>query len=155
MSPAFNYKDGAHVYVLTCRPPRSIDENAAALSFDALVSKIIEEENSLQRIIFSERSRIITDKAWRAFGTLLYARRLNEFDLLSLTSDIRFALSATEDHSKLPPVKVTHLNLLLGECLNASIASRRGASPTEEEIEKERAEIVSGIIYETLGGHGK
>ena len=155
LSPAFVYGNGVAVYTLTSRPSRAIDETAAALAFDALLTKIIDDEISLQRIIFSEKSRIIIDRAWRAFGTLLYARRLDEYDLLTLSSDLRFALSATEDHSKLPPLKVTDLNFLLGECLNASIASRKSAAISAEEIEKDRAEIVSGVVYEASGGHGK
>lgn len=155
LSPTFSYNDCVSFYTLTSYPSRSLDETAAAVAFDALVTKIIDNEISLQRIIFSEKSRIIIDKAWRAFGTLLYARRLDEYDLLTLSSSIRFALSATDDHSKLPPLKITDLNFLLGECLNASIASRKSSAITTEELEKSRAEIVSGLLYEALGGHGK
>lgn len=152
LSPAFTYpEDVGHLYTLTHSPSHRCDETVAAEGFDALVDKIIDEERSLERIIFAQRSRIIIDRAWRAYGALLYSRRLDERDLLSLSSDIRFALSSADENAKLPPVKISLLNTLLGEGLNASTVASRGSCPDEEDCMRVRAEHVSKLIFGTVG----
>ena len=146
LTPAFTYPDG-DLYTLSYSPSHNQDESAAAEGFDGFVGKLIEEERALERMIFAEKSKIIIEKAWRAYGILLYARHIDEKELLSLSSDIRFALSATDSQAKLPPVGIKDLNFMLAECLNASVIAKKGSSITEEDCRHARAEIVSGFLY--------
>ena len=123
----------------------------AAEGFSALIEAIIDRETTLEGIIAEGNGRIIVDRAWRAYGQMLYARLLDESDLLTLSSALRFSLAATEGKAKLPPVTVKELNLILGECLNASITATSGCN-SDEEIATSRAEIVSKMIYTATGG---
>lgn len=152
LEPAFIYPDNCgDLYRLSLSPSHLSDENTAAESFSAIIEGIIEREISIERMIFEESAKIIIDNAWRAFAQLLYARRLDERDLLSLSSSVRFAICAASGNAKLPPLEVKELNYLLGEGLNASIALTRPNITSEDEIAEARAEIVSKLVYTASG----
>ncbi len=150
LEPMFIFPEG-DLFTLSYSPSHRQDESDAVAGFDALVGKIIEAERERERIIFAEKSRIIIDRAWKAYGSLLYARMISEKELLSLWSDIRFALSVTEAQDKLPPIGVKELNLILGEGLNASVIAKRGACASLEECERARAESISALLYSKNG----
>ena len=150
LKPLFTYPEG-DLFTLSYSPSHLQDEEAAAEGFDALASKIIDEERERERIIFAERSKIIIDRAWRAYGTMLYAQRLGEKELLSLSRDIRLALSVTDSEGKLPPVGVRELNLMLGECLDASVIVKKGACASQEECDTARTAIVADIMSDVNG----
>ena len=152
LEPAFIYPDNCgDLYSLSLSPSHLSNENTAAESFSALAEGIIDRENSIERMIFEENAKILIDNAWRAYAQLLYARRLDERDLLSLSSSVRFALCAAGDNAKLPPVGVKDLNYLLGEGLNASVALSRPGIGNDDEIAEARAETVSKLIYTASG----
>jgi protein arginine kinase len=148
LSPLFTAGDNAgDLYTLSYSPSHICDENEAIRGFEALQNAIIEEEKSAERIIFSKSSKLIIDAAWRAFGTLLYAKRLSFGELLSLSSSIRIALAATEDKDSLPPVSITRLNTLLGEGGDCSVISSQSLScSSEEDCNELRADFVSKLI---------
>ena len=150
LEPAFS-KEVGELYFISHSPSHFCDETQAAEGFSALIEAIIERENALEGIIAEGNGRIIVDRAWRAYGQLLYARRLDEADLLTLSSALRFALAANESAAKLPPVGVKELNLMLGECLGASVTAASGCK-SDEEVATSRAEIVSKMIYTATGG---
>lgn len=147
LTRAFTYPDrGGHLYTLSHTPSHHCDEVRVAECFDALVGSMIEEERRLESRLFSEREKDILDGAWRAYGTLIYAKRLKENELLSLSSSIRLALSVSADASSLPPVSITDLNRLLAECLNASVLSSIRGTKAEVDLDESRASIAAGIV---------
>ena len=150
LEPAFIHR-GGNLYFISHTPSHLCNETHAAEGFSALIEAIIDRETTLEGIIAEGNGRIIVDRAWRAYGQMLYARLLDESDLLTLSSALRFSLAATEGKAKLPPVTVKELNLILGECLNASITATSGCN-SDEEIATSRAEIVSKMIYTATGG---
>ena len=150
IEPAF-VGGGGDLYFISNSPSHLCDESQAAEGFSSLIEAIIDRETALEGIITEGNGKIIVDRAWRAYGQLLYARRLEESDILNLSSALRLALAATEGKAKLPPVTVKELNLMLGECLNASVTASSGCN-SEEEIATARAEIVSKMIYTATGG---
>ena len=150
LEPAFIHR-GGNLYFISHTPSHLCNETHAAEGFSALIEAIIDRETTLEGIIAEGNGRIIVDRAWRAYGQMLYARLLDESDLLTLSSALRFSLAATEGKAKLPPVTVKELNLMLGECLNASITATSGCN-SDEEIATSRAEIVSKMIYTATGG---
>ena len=149
LSPAFVYPEG-ELFTLSHSPSHKQSEVCAAEGFEALVDKLIEEERALERIIFAEKSKIIIEKAWRAFGTLLYAKSLEEKELLELSSCIRFALSATDGQTKLPPIGIKELNFMLGEGLNASVIARKSGCASMEDCNALRAAAVSDLLASIL-----
>ncbi len=112
---------GGDLYLLSHSPAPFSSEVHAAQSFGSLITKIVEDEAKSERIIFAERDKIIIDRAWRAYGILTNAKMLSESDLLSLSSDVRFALAVCKDTAALPPVSISALNLLLADGLNSSV----------------------------------
>ena len=152
IEPLFTYPDcPGDLYLLSHSPSHPCDEARSASGFSALVKSIIDREIALEGIMIENSGKIIIDKAWRAYGQLLYARRLEESDMLSLSSAIRLALAATDAKAKLPPVTIKDLNYMLGEGLNASVASASGCG-SDEDVATSRAEIVSKMIYTSSGG---
>ena len=152
LEPAFIYPDNCgDLYNLSISPSHLANEVAAAEGFSALAEGIIGREISLERIIFEENAKIIVDGAWRAYAQLLYARRLDERDLLTLSSSVRFAFCASEGNGKLPPITVKDLNYLLGEGLNASVALSKQGCGSENECAEARAEFVSKVVYTAAG----
>ncbi len=152
LEPAFTYPDNCgDLYTLSYSPSYLCDEVAAAEGFSSLTESIVERESELERMIFSDSGKIIIDKAWRAYGQMLYARRLSEHDMLSLFSSIRFALCASDADAKLPPISTKDMNLLLGEGLNASCAFNRQSCASEEDCQEARAEFVSKLLYTASG----
>lgn len=146
------YRDGENsgdLYYLTHIPSHLCDEDLTAASLDRLISAVIEEEITRERMKLKEKSKIIADGAWRAYGSLLYCRLLSEGELLSLSSTIRRAMAICDDKSvSLPPVSAVTLNTLLARALNYSLISEGGACTSEEELLSRRAKVVSGILYE-------
>lgn len=152
LEPAFTYPDNCgDLYTLSYSPSYLCDEGEAAEGFSSLIESIVDRESALERMIFSDSGKIIVDKAWRAYGEMLYARRLSEYDMLSLLSSIRFALCASDADAQLPPISATDMNFLLGEGLNASCALSRQNCTSEEECQEARAEIVSKLLCSTSG----
>lgn len=152
LEPAFTYPDNCgDLYTLSYSPSHLCDESAAAEGFSSLAESIVDRESELERMIFANSGKIIIDKAWRAYGQLLYARRLAEHEMLSLLSSVRFALAAADGDAKLPPFTVKDMNLILGEGLNASCALTRQTCASEEECQEARAEFVSKLLYTASG----
>lgn len=133
---------GSDLYLLSHSPAPFSSEVNAAQAFSSLLSRIIEDEARADRIIFAEGDKIIIDRAWRAYGVLTNARTLSEGELLSLSSDLRLALTACEDSALLPPVNISALNLLLAEGLSSSVVASRRECKSAIDCDCARAEIV-------------
>ena len=152
LDPAFTYTDNCgDLYTLSYSPSHLCDESAAADGFSSLAECIIDREYELERMIFTDSGKIIIDKAWRAYGQMLYARRLAEDEMLTLLSSVRFALAVADGDAKLPPLTVKDMNLMLGEGLNASCAMTRQSCASEDDCQEARAEFVSKLLYTASG----
>ena len=152
LDPAFTYTDNCgDLYTLSYSPPHLCDESAAADGFSSLAECIIDREYELERMIFTDSGKIIIDKAWRAYGQMLYARRLAEDEMLTLLSSVRFALAVADGDAKLPPLTVKDMNLMLGEGLNASCALNRQSCASDVDCQEARAEFVSKLLYTASG----
>lgn len=130
------------LYLLSLSPAPFSSETLAAKTFGALISKMIGDEERSERIIFAQRGKLITERAWRAYGILTNARMLSENELLSFSSDLRFALAVCEDTASLPPVKISALNLLLADGLNSSVISSDSKCKSAEDCDCARARTV-------------
>ena len=76
------YDNAGDIYILSYVPERTVNEKKAILDFSNLVNRLVEGECVSERIIFSNKSTIICDKAWRALGALSSARSVDEEELL-------------------------------------------------------------------------
>ena len=59
-------ENSGDLYYLSHRPSHICDESLAVASLDRLISAIVEDEISRERMILREKSKIIADGAWRA-----------------------------------------------------------------------------------------
>ena len=135
------------LYLLSHTPSHTCDEQLSAEAFGSVVSRVVEEEIAAERIIFSSSSKIIIDKAWRAYGALLYARDLTAIDMLSLCSSVRIALANCDGKTaKLPPVSPVLLNAILGRGLDCSVITEMNVCHTCDECSSRRAELISGLV---------
>ena len=142
-----SHENPGDLYVLSYSPSHRSDEGEAVMRFDALQDKLIKEERTSEGIIFAKRSKLIIDAAWRAFGILLYAKKLSFGESLALSSDMRLALAVAKDQADLPPVGIVQLNTILGEGADCSvIASSGGQCASLEECEELRAGFVSKLF---------
>ena len=146
-SPTFTYKGNpGDMFTLKYSPHHLSDRRAAASGFDALISGIIEKEKQYEGIIFAERCKIITDKAYRALGAMTYAQSMSEEEMLCHLSSLRLLCAASPDKKESHAVKLPKINLIFAECLNASVASTSGGIGSYEELEEKRATRLKELL---------
>ena len=147
LTPYTTYADNCgDIYTISMSPSHFCDHLRAAKDFDRLITKMIEKEKQNERILFEKSGKIITDRAHKALGSLLFATMLEESELLSLISYIRLCIATEADKEKLPKVSVGALNFLLAHGLNFSVASSLQGFNSQADIDEGRAEIVKRIL---------
>ena len=147
LSPMFKHKGNpGDLYTVAYSPHHLCDRKAASSGFDALISNIISKEKQYEGIIFSERSKIIIDKAYRALGSLLYARRMSEDEMLAHLSSLRLLCAAYPDKKDEQALPLQKINILFAECLNASVASFDSNIRTQDELEEMRSLRIKELL---------
>ena len=146
LSPMFSH-DAVDLYVLSYTPPFLCDEDAATLFFSDTVASLAEKEKSRLQSLYSDKGKELYDKARRALGSLLYASRISEREMLSHLLSIRlYHCLPTETQSASLP-SVTKLNYLCAEGLNASvIATAKETCPSMEVCDELRAALVKKYL---------
>ncbi len=109
---------------------------------EAVGSRLVEQESRARETLFNG-SRELEDRIWRAWGTLMYARRLGLAEAMECLSLLRMAQEAG---MKGPFEKVAWGPLFLS-VQPAHVQAMKGRLLQEEETETARAELVR----ETLG----
>ncbi len=109
---------------------------------EAVGSRLVEQESRARETLFNG-SRELEDRIWRAWGTLMYARRLGLAEAMECLSLLRMAQEAG---MKGPFGKVAWGPLFLS-VQPAHVQAMKGRLLQEEETETARAELVR----ETLG----
>jgi protein arginine kinase len=125
--PMFSFKDNSgDMFVLSYTPPFLCNESAATEYFCSLVERIVAMERSREKMLFPEVSKMITDAAARAMGTLLFARRISLGEMLSLVSDIRLAICLSGGSVDSLP-ELCDLNFIVAEGQDAAVILSSGA----------------------------
>lgn len=145
ISPFYRDRENSgDMYVVTHSPSHLSDRFHAASGFDILISDIVEKEKTAEGIFFAENGKLIIEKAYRAYGTLMYARQISEEEMLSLISSIRLCLAtAPESFSHL---SANTVNLILSECMNFSVMSSYPECGSYEELDESRALLIRKIL---------
>jgi len=112
--------------------PEELTEKVQAVS-----SRLVEQEARAREALFNGRHEL-EDRIWRAWGTLLYARRLELAEAMECLSLLRMAQEAG---LKGPFEKLAWGPLFLA-IQPAHVQARKGRMLTEEEAETARAELV-------------
>ena len=152
ISPFFSrYDNAGDIYTITYRPPFLCNECEEVTAFSRFIDKLVEKEKVHGRIIFSTKSTLIIDKAYRALGTLASARMIDEEEMASLLSKIRLALCLEDTNHDAPISDVSFINTLFSESLNASVISNAGgACSSFDECRALRAKRINALCREKL-----
>ena len=135
------------LYLLKYKPKFKTSDKNASLIFEIIIKKIIDAEKQFSRIIYPTRSKIIIEKAWRAFGILSYARSLEVAELFDLCRDLRTVFSVNLGEEK-PPISITGINRLISECQAYSVLSAEKCT-NDEECSFARAKIAKAILQKS------
>lgn len=131
------------LFTVTYTPHRLCDHRSDARGFEMLLDSLISREKLLEEQLFSSSANQLCDKALRALGTMLYAARLEEDELLSFTSSIRLCLANGD--GKLP-MSLISLNRILAEGLNCSVADENPSASSQDDLDVLRASTVKAIL---------
>ena len=141
------YDNAGDLYLLSYVCPRGVDEKKSISDLSLLVSRLVESEARLERMLFGSKSTTICDRAWRALGILATAKGIDEDELLLLISRIRLSLALDNARADAPPCAFLLLNTLLCEGLAGSVSSVAGADcRTTEDCRAYRAIHVKNHI---------
>lgn len=83
----------AHLYQISNEVTLGVSEDETIVKLNEVVGKIAAKEWELREKMDDNRREELTDKAMRNIGVLMYARRLNAGELVSMYSELRLAAS--------------------------------------------------------------
>ncbi|HXY30131.1 MAG TPA: protein arginine kinase [Gemmatimonadaceae bacterium] len=111
---------------------------------------VIAREDEARRVLLRDAGYIIEDKAWRAYGTLRYARSLTFDEAMNCLSAVRLAVGL----KLITGLSVYTLNKLLIFSQAAHLAYAEGRSLTESEADIARARYVRQALAAEAGTNG-
>lgn len=147
LTPFVNSTDNCgDMYILSHSPTAFCNHLRDAELFCALTNMIIEKEKLAESIILREKRKIISESARRSLGTMLYASKISERELLEHIGNMRFCLSTHTEIAGSPNVTILNLNRVLAECLSFSVLSSHPDCSSLEELDEKRAYLTQRIL---------
>jgi protein arginine kinase len=107
-----------------------------------VIERVIGFEREARERIMKAASAELTDKAWRAYGILQYARTLQVYELLNLASALRLGVEC----GVFGDAAVETINRTVLMAMPAHIQRHHGREMAESEIAGARAELVRGML---------
>ncbi|HET7791716.1 MAG TPA: protein arginine kinase [Gemmatimonadales bacterium] len=107
-----------------------------------IVRQVIEYEVQARDVLLRDAPTIVSDKVWRAFGTLKYARSLSFEETMNLLSGVRLGVGL----NLIPGLSVYTLNKLLIYTQAAHLAALEGRSTGDPELPLARATYVRKLL---------
>lgn len=107
-----------------------------------VIERVIGFEREARERIMKAASAELTDKAWRAYGILQYARTLQVYELLNLASALRLGVEC----GVFGDAAVETINRTVLMAMPAHIQRHYGREMAESEIAGARAELVRGML---------
>lgn len=111
-------------------------ENDILQDVFTMVSKIVEWERGVRKLLLEQDRPGIEDRVWRAWGTLKFARRITSEEALGLLSSVRLGINT----GILSDVKLRDLNEIMLYIQPAHLQSLRGA------LEPSRRDVVRATL---------
>jgi len=107
-----------------------------------IVRQVVEYEEQAREILLREATTIVSDKVWRAYGTLRHARTLTFEETMNLLSGVRLGAGL----NLITGLSVYTLNKLLIFTQPAHLAALEGRSTGDPELPTVRATYVRRIL---------
>lgn len=107
-----------------------------------IVSQVIEYEEQARELLLQKAPTEVSDKVWRAYGLLKYARSLTFEETMNLLSGVRLGVSL----NLIPDVRVYTLNKLLIYTQPAHLATLEGRPTGDPELPTTRATYVRRLL---------
>ena len=107
-----------------------------------IVRQVIEYEEQAREILLREATTIVSDKVWRAYGTLRHARTLTFEETMNLLSGVRLGAGL----NLIPGLSVYTLNKLLIFTQPAHLAALEGRPTGDPELPTVRATYVRRVL---------
>lgn len=119
------------LYILNYIPKSGMGEETSVTYFHNIAEYIISYEKEYEHSVYGDNITELSDPARRAFGTMEYAGKIDEFEFLCLFSDLRLCLAtgANKDDKILGKMSVRDLNGILAQSLSASLIANAGVKP--------------------------
>jgi protein arginine kinase len=109
---------------------------------DKIVRQVIQYEERARQVLLRDAPQVTSDKIWRAYGLLRYARSLSFEELMNLLSGIRLGVGL----KLLPDLRVYTLNKLMIFTQAAHLAEAAGRDLPPAECDAHRAAYVRRIL---------
>jgi protein arginine kinase len=107
-----------------------------------IVGQVIEYEEQARELLQQKAPTEVSDKVWRAFGLLKYARSLTFEETMNLLSGVRLGVGL----NLIADVRVYTLNKLLIYTQPAHLAALEGRPPGDPELPTVRATYVRRLL---------
>ena len=109
---------------------------------DKIVRQVIQYEDRARQVLLRDAPQVTSDKIWRAYGLLRYARSLSFEELMNLLSGIRLGVGL----KLLPELRVYTLNKLMIFTQAAHLEQAAGRDLPPAECDAHRAAYVRRIL---------
>ncbi len=107
-----------------------------------VVSKLIGFERQAREMLFRKAQSLLEDKIWRAYGLLMYARRIDTKEALSLVSAVRLGVGL----GFISDLAMRELNEMLIYIQPAHLQIEAGKTMDQQERDTLRAEYIRRIL---------
>ena len=126
------------MYQLSNQITLGISESDAIEKLKTAVNQIIAKESELRQMLSEKNDLDLSDKLWRSYGTLKYARKLDTAEASRLISNVRLAAVC----GIIPECKNINFAELLFEIMPAHIEERFSDANTPEKRDSYRASFI-------------
>lgn len=131
-----------NLFQLSNRATLGLSEEEFLENSHKIISQIISSEREARERIFKEASLELTDKVYRAWGILLYAKMLSMEEFINLSSAIRLGI----DSGIFKELTIEELNLLTLEIMPGHLEKYYKKKLTKDERHMLRAKRVKDFI---------
>ena len=140
-----------NIYQLSNQITLGISETGILTGFERMVQEVLELERQLRKEIYDNNPMKITDRVYRSYGELLYARMMTDEEAMKKISDLRLGI-ALGIFTEFDEEKMAQLSAYIGP---ASVQKECGEmiSPRQQEIN--RAEKIRSLLSKDVDSNGR
>lgn len=140
-----------NIYQLSNQITLGISETDILTGFERMVQEVLELERKLRKEIYESNPMKITDKVYRSYGELLYARMMTDVEAMRRISDLRLGISLGI-FKEFDEEKMAQLSSYIGAA-NVQKESGEMLSPRQQEIK--RAEKIRALLTKDTDNNGR